>query len=121
MQIKKEIITCKPVKMIHPIDRSWQDVFCNTLNLLGFTRYAMPEDRDVLVFNEGANGYICKDYIIRTYSHSASDCNFNSFPNFEHIPSGFKMSWHKYPLRSARANQNLSFVEFMKMLGWKRG
>jgi hypothetical protein len=114
MQVKKQLINYKPTKMNYQIDRSWQDVFCNTLNLLGFTSYATPEDDSDLVFDKEVNGYICGDYIVRP------DDNYNDLPNFEHIPSGLKMSWYKYPLRSAMANQNLSFVEFMRMLGWER-
>ena len=114
MQVKKQFIKCKPVKMRYPIDRSWQDVFCNTLNILGFTINANPEDDSDLVFNEEVNGHVCGDYVIRPESEN------DDLPNFEHIPSGFKMSWYKYPLRSAMANQNLSFVEFMRMLGWNR-
>lgn len=114
MQLKKQFIKCEPAKMSYSIDRSWQDVFCNTLNILGFTSYATLEDDSDLVFNKEVNGYVCGDYIVR------SDDSYSGLPNFEHIPSGFKMSWHKYPLRLAVANQNLSFVEFMKMLGWER-
>tara|TARA_Y100000034_G_scaffold70314_1_gene84831 strand:- start:1284 stop:1529 length:246 start_codon:yes stop_codon:yes gene_type:complete len=81
---------------------------------MGFTGYAEPDDNTNMIFNKKVKGYIYGDYIIRPYNGS------NDLPNFEHIPSGFKMSWYKYPLRAAEANQDLSFVEFMRVLGWER-
>ena len=81
---------------------------------MGFTSYAESDDGSSAIFNKGVQGYVYGDYIIRSYSDS------NDLPNFEHVPSGFKMSWYKYPLRAAKANQDLSFVEFMRILGWER-
>jgi hypothetical protein len=114
MYVKKQTIKANKESIKYIVDRSFQDIFCNTLTVLGFTIYASPDDGNSIVINKKVNGYICGDYIIRPYS------DYSDLPNFEHVPSGFKMSWYKYPLRSAEANQDLSFVEFMRVLGWER-
>ena len=36
--------------------------------------------------------------------------------NFYHKPSGFKLSWYKYPLRAADANMNISHKQFRAIL-----
>jgi hypothetical protein len=37
-------------------------------------------------------------------------------PNFYHKPSGFSLMWYKYPLRSSFANQEITLVEFSKII-----
>ena len=37
-------------------------------------------------------------------------------PNFIHIPSGYKIWWYKYPLRSAYANKKISEKQFEKII-----
>lgn len=37
-------------------------------------------------------------------------------PNFLHKPSGFSISWYKYPMRSSFMNENLSVQEFAKII-----
>lgn len=41
----------------------------------------------------------------------------NYKPNFIYKPTGFKMAWYKYPLRSCFANRGITFDEFEKMVG----
>ena len=36
--------------------------------------------------------------------------------HFYHKPSGFKLSWYKYPLRSVDANMNISHEQFYAIL-----
>lgn len=40
----------------------------------------------------------------------------NYKPNFIYKPTGFRMVWYKYPLRSCYANRDISFDEFEKMV-----
>ena len=74
----------------------------------------MPKENSNVTLDDNVNGYVCGNVIIRPYSDSSD------LPNFEHVPSGFKMSWYKYPLRAADANRDLTFIEFMNILGWDR-
>ena len=37
-------------------------------------------------------------------------------PNFLHKPTGFNISWYKYPMRSSFMNENLSVKEFAKII-----
>lgn len=46
--------------------------------------------------------------------HSA-DC-LTVLPNFHYKPTDYRLSWYKYPMRSAYANQNLSYKEFRNIL-----
>ena len=96
------------------VDRSFQDIFCHTLNTLGFNSHGFPLDDNTIVTDKSIDGYRCGEYIIRPYGH------YSDLPNFEHVPSGYKLSWNKYPLRDSYSNHNLTFVEFMSILGWTR-
>jgi hypothetical protein len=40
----------------------------------------------------------------------------SDLPNFEFKPTGYQLNWYKYALRSARANREISRVEFFKMV-----
>lgn len=37
-------------------------------------------------------------------------------PNFVYKPTGFTMSWYKYPMRDAYVSDDISLVEFQKIL-----
>lgn len=41
----------------------------------------------------------------------AHDCRYIQ-PNFRHKPSGFELSWYKYPLRSATINRRVKLKKF---------
>lgn len=52
-------------------------------------------------------------FIIRAYNWDTEE---DVAPNFEHKPSGFKMWWYKYPLRSPEVNINISHEQFSCIL-----
>ena len=37
-------------------------------------------------------------------------------PNFYHKPSGFKLWWYKYPMRSAKCNMKITHEQFLEIL-----
>ena len=37
-------------------------------------------------------------------------------PNFYHKPSGFKISWYKYPLRDSSCNMEITYNQFRSIL-----
>ena len=39
-----------------------------------------------------------------------------ALPNFVYKPTGLEISWYKYPMRDAYSNQDVSVVEFAKIL-----
>lgn len=54
-------------------------------------------------------------FIIRPY-YWGDDEKIACLPNFEHKPSGFKMTWYKYPLRDAYTNIELDANKFSCIL-----
>jgi hypothetical protein len=45
----------------------------------------------------------------------APDCPI-ILPNFHYLPTDYRLTWYKYPLRSAEANQDLTIQEFEAMM-----
>lgn len=52
-------------------------------------------------------------FILRPYDWNEPD---DPKPNFEHKPSGFKLWWYKYPLRSPKVNCNITHYQFSCIL-----
>lgn len=48
-------------------------------------------------------------------NHHKPDCPM-ILPNFHHKASGFELKWYKYPLRDSYMSQNLTFLEFKKLV-----
>lgn len=69
---------------------------------------------------------IPKGYQSPGYEHFENDCfvirpyDWNEpeepLPNFEHKPSGFKLWWYKYPMRSAECNMEITHEQFFDIL-----
>ena len=113
------------------VDRDLQNQFVEFLNSMGFLAHefgGLHTDRNKLdqswvAVNGGHSNGI---FIVRPYSWGECSCDdfgrwpncdcSASWPNFEHLPSGFKMAWYKYPLRGAESNILLtsSMID-----GWK--
>ena len=51
----------------------------------------------------------------RVEHHHAPDCPI-VLPNFEYKPTGFCLTWYKYPLRDAYMNADISLAEFAKLI-----
>lgn len=49
------------------------------------------------------------------YEGHRPDCKLVT-PNFLHKPSGYALSWYKYPLRDSYANRVVSLAEFRRMI-----
>lgn len=62
-------------------------------------------------FYEDNESFENDTFILRMY-----DWDENKKPNFEHKPSGFKMYWYKYPLRSPEVNMNITHEQFSCIL-----
>jgi len=54
-------------------------------------------------------------FIIRPYCWDETHEDYDK-PNFVHKPSGFKMSWYKYPLRDSYCNMNITPDEFREIM-----
>lgn len=51
----------------------------------------------------------------RSKNDHSADC-LTVLPNFHYKPTDYRLSWYKYPMRSAYANQDLSYKEFRGIL-----
>ena len=87
---------------------AWQNPFCEFLHRNGFDMYGYYERGTERCFENDT-------FIIRPY-YWGEDDDIAVLPNFEYKPTGFAISWYKYPMRNAFANQNTSTDEFLKIL-----
>ena len=92
---------------VEPRD-DYQDVFCDFLKAIGCNF-------------EGWNHRIAGNmtetsrFIVRPY-YWGDDDEKAALPNFVYKPTGLEISWYKYPMRDAYSNQDVSVVEFAKIL-----
>lgn len=101
-----------------PVNREWQDRFCEHLNEMGFDGYgfiqtghehlenfitliASEEDAPVRVFEN-------ETFSLMPY-YWGDDENISVLPNFVYKPTGFQLSWYKYALRDSYMNQEITF------------
>lgn len=68
----------------------------------------MPEK-----FQHFIDDYENEVFCIHSYDWSDED---NNEWHFWHKPSGFKMYWYKYPLRSGECNMEISDAQFVDIL-----
>ena len=61
-------------------------------------------------------GYENDTFQISPYDWNYDGDDSERAPNFWHKPSGFKLWWYKYPLRSAEANMEISSEQFWHIL-----
>ena len=61
----------------------------------------------------GYSDFENETFVIRPYDWINPN---NPKPNFEHKPSGFKLWWYKYPLRSPEVNFNITHYQFSCIL-----
>lgn len=86
----------------------WQDPFCKFLDNNGFDGYGYKEDSDERCFENDT-------FIIRPY-YWGDEEDIAELPNFEYKPTGFTISWYKYPMRDAYASHDISTEEFIEIL-----
>jgi len=63
----------------------------------------------------GRDGNNFENNVFMIKSYDWTDDGNNEF-HFLHKPSGFKVQWYKYPLRSPMANMELSHEDFLAVL-----
>lgn len=96
----------------YPVERDqWERRFGEFLDNLGCDGYGYYYSPDA---NE-REGITTDKFIIRPYYWGESDAEAEK-PNFEYLPTGYKLDWYKYPLRDAYANQDITYEEFDEML-----
>lgn len=59
--------------------------------------------------------YANDTFEVRAYDWADADDDSNAW-HFWHKPSGFKLEWYKYPLRSPYANMNITHEQFLNIL-----
>ena len=93
----------------YAVDRDeWQDPFCDFLHRNGFDMYGYYERGSERCFENNV-------FVVRPYYWGHAE-EIADLPNFEYKPTGFTISWYKYPLRDAYASHNISTKEFMRIL-----
>lgn len=87
--------------MLKEVNRCFQSRFTSILEELGFDCFGFPiiSEWESLVNKEG----VCDNPIFSVYPYSDADKQY-TVPNFEFKPLGLKIYWHKYPLRDAYSN-----------------
>lgn len=98
---------------VYPVAREkWEDRFVEFLDNIECDSYGYLD----VIHNVNERGGITTDkFIIRPYYWGESDVEAEK-PNFEYLPTGYKLDWYKYPLRDAYANQDITYEEFDEML-----
>lgn len=98
-----------------PRTKDYEDVFHLFLERSGFDAYGHPENKELESVNQAEYGFENDVFIIRPY-YWGDDDDIAALPNFEYKPTGFSMTWYKYPLRDAYANANIEPAKFYNML-----
>lgn len=86
----------------------WQEPFVDFLYRNGFDMYGYYERGTERCFENNM-------FIVRPY-YWGEDDEIAVLPNFEYKPTGFTISWYKYPLRDAYASHNISTEQLIGIL-----
>lgn len=86
----------------------WQDPFDDFLLHNGFNGYGYYLQGIERCFENNV-------FIVRPY-YWGEDEEIAALPNFEFKPTGFTISWYKYPMRDAYASHNISTKDFLEIL-----
>lgn len=94
----------------YAIERSeWQEPFLDFLDKAGFDSYGYKKDDDI------HDDFENDTFAIRPYYWGGDD-DAATLPNFEYKPTGFTISWYKYPMRDSYASHDISNEEFFVIL-----
>lgn len=86
----------------------WQEPFDDFLLRNGFNGYGY--------YLRGSERCFENDvFVVRPY-YWGDDEEIAVLPNFEFKPTGFTISWYKYPMRNAFASHNISTETFVEIL-----
>lgn len=86
----------------------WQDPFVEFLQRNGFDMYGYYERGSERCFENDT-------FVIRPY-YWGEDEEIAVLPNFEFKPTGFTISWYKYPMRNAFASHDIGIGTFLEIL-----
>lgn len=108
----------------YPVDRAWQDDFCERLYEMGFDSYGLPrkhpsplDNLEAEVIGKDGSFYRYENEVFAIMSYFWGDDDvIERLPNFVYKPTGFELSWYKYALRDSYMNQDVSFAQLDEML-----
>lgn len=93
----------------------WQNRFGQFLDRIGCDGYGHVDQNNPYINDRG--GITTEMFTINPYwwgdDDNIEECEK---PNFIYNPTGFTLSWYKYPLRDSYSNQELTYKEFDDML-----
>lgn len=100
-----------------PVPREpYQKMFNEFLTRNGFDMYGYIESRELEKYSiEDGRCFGNDVFIIRPYYWGDDDSIFD-LPNFEYKPTGFKLSWYKYPMRDSHSNMKINEQLMREML-----
>ena len=87
---------------------TWQNPFVEFLDKNGFDSYGYKDYSQDDFFENDV-------FSIRPY-YWGEDETIANLPNFVYKPTGFSISWYKYPMRDAYASDDISDEEFLAIL-----
>lgn len=102
----------------YPVNRDWQNMFCEYLRDMGFDGYGDTDDaklkeHELIIESEhdqSMRKFENDTFIVMPY-YWGDDDYISELPNFVYKPTGFSISWYKYPLRDSYMNQDISLDE----------
>ena len=119
----------------YPVDREWQNMFCEHLNNMGFDGYGIPSQYDSNgKFDATLTSYLDQyekekkskeGNVYRLYENDVfvimsyywgDDEEIENLPNFIYKPTGFQLSWYKYALRDSYMSHDITVTEMEEML-----
>lgn len=101
------------------VNRDWQDDFSKFLNQSGFDSYGFVEESHLKEWEKtekhGSVYFENEIFIVRPYYWGDED-SIAEKPNFVFKPTGFELSWYKFPLRDSYMSKDVDKAEFLEML-----
>jgi len=93
----------------------WEERFYNFLEKINSDNYGYANDQHHPNVNS-RGGFETTLFTINPYWWGSYDDDEVGKPNFIYHPTGYHLTWYKYPLRDAYANQKMTYKEFDLML-----
>ena len=100
----------------YPLKRGvWQNTFHEFLDEIGLNVFGYIEDDKLKEYKTDRGGFENDVFLINPY-YWQDDDDIAEEPNFVYKPTGYEISWYKYPLRDSYANKKIKFKEFKNIL-----
>ena len=107
------------------VSRDFQEMFVSYLEDMGFDYYGSIEDQRLRPYevelkskSKYTQDFVLFEndtFIIMPFYWDEDDF-ISSLPNFVYKPTGFSLSWYKYPLRGSYSNRPVTREELESML-----